>query len=297
MRRGRWDSHVVAMALVTLALGCEKLIGIEPFQAAGESAGASGGGGAGGNVSDAGCPEASDPGKHGPAMARVMRPDGTCFWIDSTEVTVGQYAEFLSGSHGPQGGECAWNTSDGGSGAATETPGFAPNAACSGVDGGLDPDAGGGNDPVTCIDWCDALAFCAWAGKDLCHDDGVALSDPAKSDFVQACTAGNASNQYGCACSTPTVCNGSSSGNAKLLPVGTSTGCSVKGVEPTPAIADLSGNAAEWTGWCSPTTASGNCLSRGGSFASSDSQIACSVGVPIVRTATLPTQGFRCCAQ
>lgn len=289
------------VVLLTLGVGCEKVIGIDEFAAASTAAGggggAGGGAGQGGAPGDAGCAQASDPGLHGPAMARVMRPDGTCFWIDSTEVTVAQYADFLADSHGPQEGVCAWNTSDGGSGAQEETPGFAPNASCLGVDGGFAPDAGGGDLPVVCVDWCDALAFCVWAKKDLCKDDAVALTDSAKSDFVQACTAGDAANPYGCGCSEPTVCNGASSGNGKLLPVATSTGCSVSSAEPGSSISDLSGNVAEWTNACSPDTSSGNCLTRGGSYASSDSALACKTGQKVVRTATQPALGFRCCAQ
>ncbi|MEB2325076.1 MAG: SUMF1/EgtB/PvdO family nonheme iron enzyme [Sorangiineae bacterium] len=305
----RYAGVSAALVVLSFALGCEKIIGLEDFSAAGGPAGSAGmgrggaagsgggsGGGAGGTTADAGCPEASDPGAHGPAMARVVRPDGTCFWIDSTEVTVSQYVEFLAASPGPQDGVCAWNTSDGGSGDTTETPGFAPSATCSGVDGGLEPDAGDGNLPITCVDWCDALAFCVWANKDLCRDDGNALPDPTKSDFVQACTAGKPQNLYGCSGTSPSVCNGASSGNKDLLPVAASTGCSVTGAESSSSISDLSGNAAEWTNFCSPNTPKGNCLTRGGSYNSGDSQLQCVAGVSIPRTATQRTQGFRCCA-
>ncbi len=263
----------------------------------GSGAGGTGGASASGGTGGSACPSGSDPGKHGPAMAQMRRPDGTCFWIDTTEVTVSEYAEFLGASHPPQEAACAWNTpsTDGGTPASGETPGFDPPANCisalTGVDAG-DPDL-----PRTCVDWCDAYAYCLWAGKDLCRDDGIALADPAKSDFVQACTAGDSTHLYGCACSSSTVCNGASSGNGVLLPVGKTTGCAVLADDGTTDVYDLSGNAAEWTNTCTPDTETGNCETRGGSFASSDSKIACTAGAPTVRSATQPTLGFRCCVK
>ena len=86
------------------------------------------------------------PGNHGPTMVRVGTAANN-FCIDSTEVTVGQYRAFTDAKGTDVSGQppqCAWN---------------ATYAAAS-----------GGTDeiPIAGVDWCDAHAFCAWAGKRLC---------------------------------------------------------------------------------------------------------------------------------
>jgi formylglycine-generating enzyme required for sulfatase activity len=225
-------------------------------------------------------------------MATIKRGDGSCFWMDTTEVTVTDYAEFLRGAPPPQDSLCAWNV-PGGSGG---TPGFEPSSTCAaqaGLDGGT-----GSNQPMTCVDWCDALAFCAYAGKDLCRDDIAFPSDSAKSDFYRACAGPNGSNTYGCAagCSA-TVCNGASSGNNAIQPVGAIPACSVLSSDGTTEIFDLSGNVSEWTNSCSPNTETGQCMTRGGAYLSTDSALECATSAPTARKATFPSLGFRCCAE
>ena len=77
------------------------------------------------------------------------------FFIDATEVTVAQYAEFLTAKAGDVSGQpqdvCGWNS--------TYEPAALP-----------DPP----NFPASNIDWCDARAYCEWAGKHLCRRVGSA---------------------------------------------------------------------------------------------------------------------------
>ena len=85
------------------------------------------------------------PSPHGPSMVRVGTASNN-FCIDSSEVTVSQYAEFTAAKAGDAGGqppECTWNAS---------------YAAALG---------GGDNIPIAGIDWCDARAYCQWAGTKL----------------------------------------------------------------------------------------------------------------------------------
>jgi len=96
------------------------------------------------------------PLRGGPNMVRVPTVDGRSYCIDATEVTQAQYSQFLFVKKGDTSGQearCTWNMSYG--------------VTC----GGFDPVARGGY-PVVCIDWCDAVAFCSWAGKRLCGKIG-----------------------------------------------------------------------------------------------------------------------------
>jgi formylglycine-generating enzyme required for sulfatase activity len=269
---------------------CQLIGGFQDFEA---------GTAAGGQGPAAQCPASVDPGRYGPAMAQVMRPDGSCFWIDRTEVTIQDYNHFLRSAEPIQDGVCAWNSGAGAS--------LAPTGASAGLVPGADcvmqaPDevraalAGGPaqNLPIICVDWCDALAFCVWAGKDLCKDDGDHLASAAQSDWFEGCGGGD--NTYGCGAGCAvTECNGASSKNGTLEPVDTLPGCSSSAADGG-SIADLSGNAAEWSNWCSPDTATGDCLVRGGSYASNDAALECGSAVRVPRWSALPSLGFRCCS-
>src|SRR5262245_12465852 len=131
----------------------------------GSSAGDGGTGGSGGMDDPCG-------GTDGPEMIEL---DGFC--IDSTEVTNAQYERFYdaveNGTTPDQPAPCSWNDS------------FAPNAT------GVNET---GDHPVRGVDWCDAYAFCAWAGKRLCGSPagGAATYDsPAnedESEWFAACS-------------------------------------------------------------------------------------------------------------
>jgi formylglycine-generating enzyme required for sulfatase activity len=95
-------------------------------------------------------------GEHG--GAKMVRVGSFC--IDATEVTRGEFLAFLAAPleqrTAARPPECAWNTTD---------PTI--NATASGL----------GN-PVGEINFCDALAYCAWAGKRLCGRIGGGPHSP-----------------------------------------------------------------------------------------------------------------------
>jgi formylglycine-generating enzyme required for sulfatase activity len=83
------------------------------------------------------------------------------YCIDSTEITQSQYQQFLTAKAGDVSGQsalCAWNASF-----QPETDNTPQGCNALHVDPGSRP-----NHPIVCIDWCDARAYCAWAGKRLC---------------------------------------------------------------------------------------------------------------------------------
>jgi formylglycine-generating enzyme required for sulfatase activity len=213
-------------------------------------------------------------GRHGPSSVRV---DGVC--IDSTEVTVADYAKFLKAKGddtSKQSSECAWNNS------------FEPLASASG------PDARAGI-PVTGVDYCDAAAYCAWADKRLCGKIGggaISFADLAsdKSQWFSAC-GGPAGQQtpYG-GPHQDGACN-DASGAGKLAPVGSFTGCS----GCYGGVSDMLGNAAEWVDACDANAgAADGCETIGGSFVDMPT---CSSSRLKHRNERLPTVGFRCCSQ
>jgi formylglycine-generating enzyme required for sulfatase activity len=212
-------------------------------------------------------------------MSLVARSAGQSFWIDQTEVTVGQFAEFVAAGAPLRGSVCEGD------------PGTGP-FQCQVP---ADPDM-----PRTCVDWCEADGFCAWAGKELCRDDvdRGAIAPRDVSDFYAAC-APTANAFYGCGegCD-PSACNGVDAANGKILPVRTSPACCVAdacGVAC--AIADLSGNVGEWTAACKPLTPDGNCLVRGGNFQSNAAELLCDAITNVLpRRRKYATVGFRCCA-
>jgi formylglycine-generating enzyme required for sulfatase activity len=215
-------------------------------------------------IDDAGCP-ATPP--------RMVRITGYC--IDSTEVTQSQYAAFLDSAprREDQPDGCASNTS------------FVKHN-----DGNIDVEHG--PLPVSAT-WCDAYMYCKWAGKRLCGAIGGGASpygttDPAKSEWLEACSRGGSrAHPYG-ATSDAGACNDGPIGGA-VVEVGSFTDC----VGGYPGIFDMEGNVSEWVDECEPGP-TGVCAHRGGSFATE--MRTCDQYESHPRDVAFTGYGFRCCA-
>ena len=158
------------------------------------------------------------------------------FCIDTTEVSKHDYNAFLTAVGGTGGAvartpACAWKTGNS-AGCASEDP-----------------------DPIACVDWCDAVAFCAWSGKRLCG----AVGNGGSLDFNQA--GNRVSSEWSAACSPtgntypygttvqPTTCNTEApdgSASPGVVPVGSLAAC----VGGLPGLYDMSGNVEEWIDSC-----------------------------------------------
>lgn len=233
-----------------------------------------------------GAPKAECPSRHGPSMVKVA---GFC--IDSTEVTVGQYAAFLEAmSDLPGGGlvdqpaACASN--------ATFKPPYWWRATPAESDAGLS-EADVDDMPVSVVDWCDARAFCAWAGKRLCGRIGGGALSAAEattkaSEWFVACSHNDArAFPYGDRFEAD-ACNGI--GSRGRQPVGSHPKC-VGGYD---GVFDMVGNVQEWIDDCDQD--SGACPMPGGSFGFPEGSLRCGATDRQERTASLPQGGFRCCA-
>jgi formylglycine-generating enzyme required for sulfatase activity len=127
------------------------------------------------------------------------------FCIDATEVSLEQYLEFVTAATQTppeQPSACSWNTA------------FEPDP----------PNAGATELPVRGVDWCDARAYCQWAGKRLC---GAIAGGPSPYDepsgalnaWYAACSAGGTrafpyGDEY-----DPQACNGGDYGAEGMSPL------------------------------------------------------------------------------
>ena len=224
-------------------------------------------------------------------MVQAQSPDGTCFFIDSTEVTRKQYAAFLASNPEPgkQPPVCSWN-SDFATSACEQSAGDA------GVPVSTDPSL-----PIVCVNFCDAQAFCVWAGKTLCHGDfgGATQTNANVSQWYSACSNGGATiYPYGSEYD-PTACNGDdhamtgcAGGSCSLVPAGELKACSNHANGPV----DMSGNAQEIVDECEVQSgASDMCDVRGGAVNSPAEGLECGTVLEQRRDATSAFTGFRCC--
>ncbi len=238
-------------------------------------------------------------GQKGASLARVGWADGVAFCIDTTEVTNAEYQAFLDAAADPgaQAERCrSWNTS------------FAPAPNTFKATNGpgcpaFDP-VGRAASPVVCVDWCDADAYCRWAGKRLCERPGgggvIDPTDPHGDEWVIACT-GDQPRRYPYD-NGPVVARCVDrrypQASPDVRPVKEASGCE-GGVA---GVFDMSGNAWEWTNDCTadpanaPTAAGGDaCLPRGGSFSSDVTAASCFDTVAFHRQDLAGDTGFRCC--
>jgi formylglycine-generating enzyme required for sulfatase activity len=220
----------------------------------------------------------------------MPQADLGAFLVDTTEVTQAHYAAFLAAAVAPATqpqDTCAWNAS------------FEPQAACAA--GVFDP-ASKPELPVSCVDWCDARAYCAWARKRPCRVDGATpFADFDKANLSQwhsACT-GNAKTVYPYGSTyDPGACNGGEYQDGSVgaaLAVKSASGCRGKDA-PYNGVYDLGGNVAEWEDSCQQATGENDvCRARGGSYFSDSAQLRCDGNFSTNRGAASPTIGIRCC--
>jgi formylglycine-generating enzyme len=215
------------------------------------------------------------------------------FCVDATEVTNAAYRRFLAASPNPSAQEsiCQWN-----------------------ADFNFDDGAGGpdvcktrhkeDDYPATCVNWCDAHAFCKSLGKHLCGkmhggpNPDSAYADAARSEWFDACSKGGTlifpTGDY-----DPQACNVDSSGPVPAGPPGKEV-CEGGYL----GLQHMSGNVREWEDSCTGETGAGDaCLTRGGAFdsggAASDGKapdLQCDVHDSNTRDDTDYAIGFRCCS-
>lgn len=208
----------------------------------------------------------------GPAMIEL--PGERC--IDSTEVTGADYAAFVAATAGgtdasfldPEGGRppcCVAQTF-----APVPYPGF---------------DASAPEEPVTFISWCDAFAYCKWAGKHLCTGRQSMDAGPS-GEWLEACTRnGERTVPYKLGAPEAGVCNVGRTGMAPVKSFDTCTG----GYD---GIHDMVGNLAELVDECDASTSV--CALYGGYWGSPDTAT-CFTPDSVSCNAKAHAQGFRCC--
>jgi hypothetical protein len=225
----------------------------------------------------------------GPDMVSALAPDGTLFCVDTTEVTVTQYGQFLSAKGSDTSGQrpvCSFNHT------------FIPVGACA---AGTPPDS-----PITCINWCDADAFCTWAGKRLCgsYQGGAQPAEayPSASAWYLSCNDGDPTADGGIS-DSPLASSCNTSPNP--APVRSFPNCHGHS-SPWDQVYDLIGNAAEFIdysdapglGACPPSSF-GCALAVGGGWGAAHDHAGCiePQGIQVVGI-DFATQsiGFRCCA-
>ena len=254
--------------------------------AAGGTGGTSGTGGAAGGTggtSGTGGAMGACVGTKGPTMVKV--PQGFC--IDSTEVTNAQYAAFLTAgvSTAGQDSRCGWNTT------------YTPSSGW--------PVTGKDGYPVVHVDWCDAYAYCKWAGKRLCGKIGGGSNSyeahqyATESQWYAACSAGGTqAYPYGSTYDGKKCVGFDYDGKPGhqssdvVRPAGTAT------CEGSYAgIYDLSGNIREWEDSCTSSTGKlDSCRLRGGGFGDPATNLACGPGSTSSRGDHDGFIGFRCCS-
>lgn len=237
--------------------------------------GATGTGGAGGNPPACQTGACQECAGRGPEMVNV----GT-YCIDKTEVTNGQYQAWLDTTPATnQTGRCSWNRSfdrfQNRNTWETDTT------------------------PVIYVDWCDAQAFCQWAGKRLC----------GKTQWLDVCSSPRAHEYPYGATYAANACNGDNN-RGKAVAVGSLSTCT--GTEaPYNAVFDMSGNVEEWIDACqngsSGDGSSDQCAVIGGGWYDGEEWLKCDSSYPFPRRRAVDSDpdetdysnevGFRCCSQ
>jgi len=142
--------------------------------------------------------------------------------------------------------------------------------------------AGKGNLPVTCEDWKQAMAFCAWRGMRL----------PTEEEWEWAARGGERATKYPWGDEPPKdqLCWSGVISRGEPCVVGTTK----DDVNPW-GIRDLSGNAWEWTASDYAVPSSDTKIGRGGYFENNDPELVSATNRPsVAASARWDGLGFRC---
>lgn len=233
----------------------------------------------------------------GPPLVRLASPDGVSYCIDRFEVSQQQYLAFLDAKKGDTSGQpeqCSWNKD------------FSPNlqegSSTQCPAGAYDPWKKGAL-PMICADWCDARAYCAWAGKRLCGKIGggsvapESYADAGKSQWYNACSQGGKTiYPYGNVYQNGVCVDESKASDPAEAE--SKTGCHGQQA-PFSEIEHLSGNVQEWEDSCQKSGPGGglSCQIRGGTFdpTNAEKTTRCDDNRITGIAAQYITIGIRCC--
>ncbi len=250
-----------------------------------------------------------------PRMITVSKAVGGAYCMDETEVTNGDYDRFIRANVPAtavqQPPACATNT--------TYTPAPSPDPAVLDRNSYWPPAQPLSTSlglPVRNVDWCDAVAYCKWAGKVLCGDvsgqPGLVAdrNDASKNAWFNACSAqGTLDFAYGSAYRNDR-CYDSGGASPFTGPGPVSDWTDQGAYVGIPVVAtrirtchggavglfQASGNVGEWENTCQGTTDTSACLVRGGAYDDTlTTSLQCNAVRELPRLARRPNVGIRCC--
>lgn len=243
-------------------------------------------------------------------MVLVTTDKGESYCIDQREVLQSEYHAFAQAKGSDTSGqppECAdnevyWPPEPDNSG--LPTPGACPKGA-------LDPVAKA-QYPMVCVDFCDAAAYCKWAGKRLCgsldhpgegmlklnYEERTALLASGRHEWAHACSQGGTTVwPYGDAYE-PGRCIDKARFDAEgpdARRVANLDGETCHGTkEPYSDIYHMSGSVSEWVNMCDE--GDGSCGVLGGSFGGTPEQLSCKQSAVANWLGISASYGIRCCA-
>lgn len=161
------------------------------------------------------------------------------------------------------------------------------------------------DEPVNCVDWCDALAYCVAQNKRLCGKIGAKFPAIASSSALEEAVVDPTIDEWTQACGGPTGKNVPN--DAALV----DNACNVDTTAPDPSgtrptcfgfaagLFDMVGNLNEWEDACTSPGESAQCTARGGSYRSGAENSGCLArhgNLLPVRLQPYDDVGIRCCA-